>query len=293
MKKILLTSIAVCLTFLTVFSQDTEEMLVNGTIEDTLSAPWGAYAADAADVDAFRSTDFAYEGDFSARIWDHTWGVFLWNDVPGFTDSAEYTFSFWYKGDISTSVVIAIGRDMGYDLVTDPNGLVPDTASVVALNEVENAAIQWVLDPRDDWKFFSYTWAIDWFGIDPESGQPISAVCAFMFQNVDYAADAFDGPSAYFDKVSMTKTSQTGTVGIHQASPSLIHLFPNPTRNQIQIEGVSSISSLYVVNMAGQRVLEFQSPGKLIDVSSLQPGVYYMRIISEEDEYAIGKFIKE
>lgn len=292
MKKHQLLFLAFALFSFTGFSQD--ELISNGTFEDTLDIPWGAYADNAANgVDDFRTTDAAYEGTHSIRLWDHTWGVLIWIDIEGIKDSADYTVSFWYKGDVNTLFDLAVGRDLSYDLVNDPDGIVPDTANIVDLNTSVNAAIEWSLTPRADWTHFSYTWGFDdWLGLDPETGDPLTASVAIMFANADYASDAFDGPSTYFDNVSLVRTPRT-YVGVDKLRASTLNVYPNPTYNRLHIQADNVINRVRITDLSGREVMTVDHPETTIDVSALNPGLYIISADSEVGTSYINKFIRK
>jgi hypothetical protein len=288
MKHLLLFGFILCTTFATSFAQT--EMVSNGTFEDSIKAPWGCYAASAATIEYFRVNNQAYEGTHSAQIWDHTWGVFLWNDVPNFTDNASYTVSFWYKGAEPMKFTLAVGRDLGYDLATDPEKIVPAGATVGKVT-VDNGGIIWPLPAVAEWTNFTYTLKVkNWIGKDPESGEPMVAQCSFMFENTSYAKD--DGPCSYVDNVSIIKTE--GTNAVSQVSKPSIQLFPNPASNYIQISGFNTVETVQIVNIAGKVVKQLQHPvNNTIDVSNLSSGIYHVSILTEKEGRFVSKFVKE
>jgi hypothetical protein len=65
-------------------------------------------------------------------------------------DSLAYSISFMYKGNLKFSLNIA--QDLGYDLLADPDGIVPADATVDA------KSITWELQALSGWKKFSYAW---------------------------------------------------------------------------------------------------------------------------------------
>jgi hypothetical protein len=77
--------------------------------------------------------------------WTGTEGI-----IQGITDSAAYSISFMYKGNLKLS--LDIGADLKYNLAGDPEGIVPPEASV------EGRSIVWELSAENGWKKFSYAW---------------------------------------------------------------------------------------------------------------------------------------
>lgn len=74
-----------------------------------------------------------------------------------------------------------------------------------------------------------------------------------------------------------------------------IHLFPNPASNTIFIENASHIKALSIVNITGQVVMEFINPAslKVVDISILKEGVYFLRGTSIEGKKTHLQFIKK
>lgn len=184
------------------------ELVTNGTFEEPLSEfdGFGYYSgsATATTIDQMRVDSVAYEGTHSVRIFDHTWGTFLWKTVPGFTDNHEYVVSFWYKGAEPMNFSLYIGRDLNYDLGADPDNIVPGNAVVADDQGVVNAKLVWYLEAKTDWTLFTYTFKMtDWLGVDPQSGEPISNACTFILSNTSYMMD--DGNVSYVDNASITK----------------------------------------------------------------------------------------
>ena len=206
MKKHLLLILMVWLSVNCAFSQ--MEMVTNGTFEEPLSEfdGYGYYSgsATATTIDLMRVDSVAYEGTHSVRIFDHTWGTFLWKTVPGFVDNHEYNITFWYKGAEPMNFSLYVGRDLNYDLGTDPELIVPGNAYVADDQGVVNAKIVWYLESKTEWTKFTYTFKMgDWLGTDPSTGDPLMNACTFMFGNTSYMMD--DGAVSYIDNVSITK----------------------------------------------------------------------------------------
>lgn len=57
-------------------------------------------------------------------------------------------------------------------------------------------------------------------------------------------------------------------------------VFPNPASNQLQINSSRSIDRIELYNMLGQRVLQKENETDLIDVSSIDNGIYLLKIYS-------------
>lgn len=72
-----------------------------------------------------------------------------------------------------------------------------------------------------------------------------------------------------------------------------ITIFPNPTTNTLFITSENlQIEQLSVFNPSGQKVMELEEVTTEIDVSSLQNGIYFLKLTSEEGTI-IKKFVKK
>ncbi|MBC7641453.1 MAG: T9SS type A sorting domain-containing protein [Flavobacterium sp.] len=67
---------------------------------------------------------------------------------------------------------------------------------------------------------------------------------------------------------------------------------PNPTKNTLTITNTANIKEINIYNTLGQLLQTFTQPSKTIDVSNLQSGNYFMKIVTESG-VGIEKFIKE
>jgi hypothetical protein len=75
-------------------------------------------------------------------------------------------------------------------------------------------------------------------------------------------------------------------VGIYEpvsANRPAISIFPNPADREltISVEEGTSISSLNIYDLAGKKVCTGLPTGNILDVSALQPGIYFIEIISD------------
>lgn len=70
-------------------------------------------------------------------------------------------------------------------------------------------------------------------------------------------------------------------------------LFPNPVKNILKLNTNINVDTLQVFNLLGQKIMEY-SKVKTINVSSLNKGIYYLKIMSNEDsKYQAIRFIKK
>ncbi|QAA82313.1 T9SS type A sorting domain-containing protein [Aequorivita sp. H23M31] len=71
-------------------------------------------------------------------------------------------------------------------------------------------------------------------------------------------------------------------------------IYPNPTSNKIYLRGISSdVEHIQIFSVEGKLVQSLENVSQEIDVSQLNPGIYFMQVItSEADKYSL-KFIRE
>jgi hypothetical protein len=95
----------------------------------------------------------------------------VWGAPGGFADNKAYSFDFMYKGKLTFELFI--GRDFKYPLDLDPDGIVPENASLT-----EEGGLHWDLD-ASDWTKFSFAWPMDTWLAD--SGITAPATLGFNF----------------------------------------------------------------------------------------------------------------
>lgn len=280
---------------LSIQKKDLNELLQNGSFETPLTYAdgYGFYSGSVSAplLDDMRVNTVAYEGTSSVRIFDHTWGTFLWDEVAGFTDNSGYAVSFWYKGEEPMKLSLFIGRDLKYDLGTDPDHIVPADGVVTEDKGIPNARIVWTLDKKPDWTKFTYNFNIsNWFGKDPETGEPNSGKCIIMFENASYIMD--DGTTSYVDNASVYKKGLSTSIPKTYSKANL-NVYPNPATNALTLNGLKPGSQIEIYNFSGQIIKRLQYNRQQIDVSSFSKGGYFIRSVNSEGEQFIGKFIKQ
>lgn len=77
-----------------------------------------------------------------------------------------------------------------------------------------------------------------------------------------------------------------------------LHIFPNPTRSSINIEIISENftgASFYLMDINGKLVFEKETTNRLteIDIKSLAPATYFLKVITENKDVLTYKIVKE
>ena len=75
--------------------------------------------------------------------------------------------------------------------------------------------------------------------------------------------------------------------------PDEIILSPNPVTADLQIDGMQlDNATIDIVSVAGSMIRNFSLDGNAVDVSQLQPGLYFLRI-EKEGQLIVKRFVKE
>lgn len=84
-----------------------------------------------------------------------------------------------------------------------------------------------------------------------------------------------------------------GIIGIDEAEEFVnLSIFPNPTSEFLFLEGpYERLNSIHIVSITGQVVKKLNSDFDIIDVKSLEDGVYFLKFLAEDKEKII-RFIK-
>ncbi len=83
-------------------------------------------------------------------------------------------------------------------------------------------------------------------------------------------------------------------LGIEDQPLQVLSLYPNPAINVLQINNPNNvvIKQVQVYNLLGKEVLQMQDNNNTINVSGLQPGVYFVKLITQEGVRSF-KMVKE
>ena len=81
--------------------------------------------------------------------------------------------------------------------------------------------------------------------------------------------------------------------GVEQFTESTFSVYPNPASTILQVEGLQSIDELQLLDLQGKLVLCGNKTSKSLDISSLNKGVYLLRIWSTGKEMHTVKILKD
>lgn len=162
-----------------------------------------------------------------------------------------------WKGDVARSVFYMAVR---YNALSVVNGDIPDT-TVGQLGDLASL-LQWnVLDPKDDFEMnrnnYIYTWQVN---RNPFIDYPNLA---------DYIWGANAGQQ-WFSNLSTTSFNN-----------SKIVLYPNPTKDNFTISGISDETLITVYNVLGSKMLEQTiTQETTFNITAFNSGIYFVRILS-------------
>lgn len=121
----------------------------------------------------------------------------------------------------------------------------------------------------------------------------ISSISSIKFNSNRFTVNTKDNTSEKFYFSDVTKiTFDNGKTSIETIeSTSSASIYPNPAKNNLSIKGTNEMhgTDIYIYSMTGVLVAEHsQWKGETIDVSHLNPGVYFVNINS-----TTLKFVKQ
>jgi hypothetical protein len=89
-----------------------------------------------------------------------------------------------------------------------------------------------------------------------------------------------DDEKPTLDRTKKDETAKDTPTPIDEEKARKINVFPNPCTISFKISGVSEGDQIYIVNSAGQVVMNLlaQQDDPTVDVSNLSPGIYVVAI---------------
>jgi len=72
-----------------------------------------------------------------------------------------------------------------------------------------------------------------------------------------------------------------------------VAIYPNPTSDILNIKGIANIKAAALYSIQGKEIKISFNNTTTIDVSSLQSGIYFLKVIDDQNRFAIRKFIKK
>lgn len=159
----------------------------------------------------------------------------------------------------------------------------------------------WVLPDVSGQKNAYFLRVLDGFTVRAESAKPATGT-VWEEISTSYVAEAskvykfrllknWGANGGSFDSVSVVCTT-CATASASENDSFEFGVFPNPVENVLSIQTEEELASAEIVNLIGQSVKVLQSNVKNIDVSSLEPGVYVVKLTSLNGGVSLKKIIK-
>ncbi|WP_046755948.1 T9SS type A sorting domain-containing protein [Kordia jejudonensis] len=98
-----------------------------------------------------------------------------------------------------------------------------------------------------------------------------------------YVTVSNDCSTVNFSRTLSTEDTELTTVAI----------YPNPTTDFVQVQGITTIKNVEAYTIQGKKVQIYVDNTSRINVSSLQSGIYFLKIMDAQNRVAIRKFIKK
>lgn len=108
---------------------------------------------------------------------------------------------------------------------------------------------------------------------------------------------------AWIDNVSfpglgtMAPEDVDGLVGVEEyAAQNHVSVYPNPTRENLFVSSEKAIRDITVIDLSGRVIARQQANGSetnQINVASLVSGVYFVKVVFEDNQVSTSKFIKQ
>ncbi len=110
----------------------------------------------------------------------------------------------------------------------------------------------------------------------------------------EVAANNGDFPYSYWEVDGQVIYAEDCTLGVEDRVLFSISIFPNPATKVLQINNPINvvIKQVQVYNLLGKEVLQVQGNNNTINVSGLLPGVYFVKLITQEGVRSF-KMVKE
>jgi hypothetical protein len=130
----------------------------------------------------------------------------------------------------------------------------------------------------DSWTFVT----VDPISLNDYIGEA-SVYIGFKYTSTDTEAATWE-----VDDVTVEVTE----VGIAGANVKDLTIYPNPAQNEVFVSGIEHISNVEIISLDGKVVMSETTDNNRIDVSSVEGGMYIIRVISGNEVYTT-RFVKE
>jgi len=187
----------------------------------------------------------------------------------------------------SRSTVITVTGDACADTaIVEQNGVQPlfeVSTDPIQLGAEKGAMATFQITSNVDW---SIDKSRSWLEVDPATGTGIAQVRVDALQSNSTGATRSDTLLVTgYGTTYLVVVTQDYITSIQERTDPGLHLYPNPTFGQLNIEtGTSDLKNIQITTMNGQNIFSDELKGNTfqLDLSSFQKGVYFITIRSKD-----------
>lgn len=103
------------------------------------------------------------------------------------------------------------------------------------------------------------------------------------YREIRYVTVSDDCSQVNFSRTLSTEDSEISSFAI----------YPNPTSDKINIQGIRNIKTIEIFSILGKKIEISTTNLTTVDVRSLKNGIYFLKVIDDQNRSAIRKFIKK
>ena len=155
-----------------------------------------------------------------------------------------------------TSLILEIGTSSSGELSSNNNSFNTNSSNITSLDATNNTSLQCI--------------------------------------QVNSVTDAQNNPNWFKDASADYSTNCQSTLNTNSFNDisNLISIYPNPSKDYVNIDFSGNLKSIEILNILGERVLEKKQPNNYIDINTFESGIYFVKFETNLGQ-AVKKLIKE
>lgn len=89
--------------------------------------------------------------------------------------------------------------------------------------------------------------------------------------------------------------NQVGLQPSNERGVEGLAVYPNPIADKLQISGLPENGTAQLINLLGIQVLAIKSTARTeeVDLSALNPGIYFLKVFDNNGNYEVRRLLKE
>ena len=92
---------------------------------------------------------------------------------------------------------------------------------------------------------------------------------------------------------NVTSINCVGETALDDLTNNIIEIYPNPTKESVNISGINNLTKISIYNLSGQKIKDFQLLNNSIDISDVSKGIYILYLVTHDGKSLYRKIIKE